>query len=97
MITLTGKTTNYSVTNETEGFKLQGVVTMTEDDLRISSFSGSFSKTNGDYSGSFYYSENEMGKASKNINDVATEDALALDNFFDLTITELKALNDDNE
>lgn len=97
MITLLEKTINYSVTNETEGFKLKGTITIIDETQRIANFNGSFTDAEDHYMGNFYYSENQDGKATKSVSDTPTENALTLDNFFDATISELKNQNNDNE
>ena len=89
MITLTGKTTNYNVANESGQLKLSGQVTVQEDG-RISNFNGTFNKDENGYAGNFYYSESEEGKSNKSTSDVDTADHLAFDNFLDSTITELQ-------
>lgn len=98
MITLTGKQTSYTVTNESGQLKLFGQVTVKEEG-RIANFNGNFEKGDLGYVGSFYYSESENGKSGKGVNDVDVTDCLALDNFLDNTITELKNefASNDNE
>jgi hypothetical protein len=90
MIALTNKQVSYSIASNSETFKLNGQVTVKEENAIIANFSGSFFKNEDEYCGNFYYSENNDGKASKSISDVSKDDFMFLDNFLDSSITELK-------
>lgn len=98
MANLTNKKTSFSVTNNTDSLKLSGSVTVTEDS-RISELNGQYLSTEDNYLGSFYYSEYESGKVTKNISDLdlaASEEATTL---LDKTISEIKKefVTNDNE
>lgn len=97
MITLTGKTTNYQVSNENATVKLSGQLTLSDNEDRIVSFNGSFNTTEDGYIGNFYYSENENGRVNKNISDVDGTKLSSVESLFNETITEIKQINDDNE
>lgn len=90
MIALTNKQVSYSIASNSGTFKLNGQVTVKEENAIIATFSGSFFKNEDEYCGNFYYSENNDGKASKSISDVSKDDFMILDNFLDNSITELK-------
>lgn len=97
MITLINTSKNYSVTLETENFKLSGNASITVETANISSFNGNFTTVDGDYAGNFGYNENGDGKASKNIYDVDKSNFVELDTLVDNAINELKQELNDNE
>lgn len=97
MITLTGKTTNYQVSNESATVKLSGQLTLSDNEDRIVSFNGSFNTIENVYIGNFYYSENENGRVSKNVSDVDITKLSDVESLLDETIVEIKQINDDNE
>lgn len=90
MVTLINTSKNYSVTRETENFKLSGNAVVLEETGNIQSFNGVFNTLQGEYSGSFGYNESEAGKANKNIYDVDKANFIELDTLLDAAIEELK-------
>ena len=97
MVTLINTSKNYSVTKETENFKLSGNAVIVEETQIISSFNGSINTISGDYCGNFSFNENESGRASKNIYDTDKENFAAVDALVDSAINELKEQLNDNE
>jgi hypothetical protein len=97
MITLINTSKNYSVTSETVNFKLSGNAAVIQETGNISNFNGSFTTTEGVYCGNFNYSENDNGKANKNIYDVDKENFAELGTLLDNAIEELKQELNDNE
>ena len=97
MTTLINTSKNYSVTLETENFKLSGNASINVETANISSFNGSFTTIDGNYAGSFGYNENENGKANKNIYDIDKVNFVELDTLVDNAINELKQELNDNE
>lgn len=90
MVTLINTTKNYSVSRETENFKLSGNATIIQETATIQSFNGSFSTKQDVYCGSFGYNESDNGKASKNIYDIDKNSFVELDTILDTAIEELK-------
>lgn len=90
MVTLINTSKNYSVTRETENFKLSGNAVVLEETGNIQSFNGVFNTLQDGYSGSFGYNESEAGKANKNIYDVDKANFIELDTLLDAAIEELK-------
>lgn len=90
MVTLINTTKNYSVSKETENFKLSGNATIIQETATVQSFNGSFSTNQDVYCGSFNYNENDNGKASKNIYDIDKANFVELDTMLDAAIEELK-------
>lgn len=90
MITLINTTKNYSVSRETENFKLSGSATIIQETATVQNFNGSFSTKQDAYCGSFNYSENDNGKANKNIYDIDKTSFVELDSMLDAAIEELK-------
>jgi hypothetical protein len=97
MITLINTSKNYSVSLETENFKLSGNASINVETESISSFNGNFTTTDGNYAGNFGYNENENGKANKNIYDIDKANFVELDTLVDNAINELKQELNDNE
>lgn len=90
MVTLINTSKNYSVTKETENFKLSGNAVVIDETSTITSFNGTFNTINGEYSGNFNYGETETGKANKNIYDVDKANFVELDTLLDGAIQDLK-------
>ena len=97
MVTLINTQKNYSVAVETENFKLSGSAVINVESENISNFNGGFTTTEGNYAGNFGYSENENGKANKNIYDIDKKNFVELDTLVDSAIAELKQELNDNE
>ena len=97
MVTLINTSKNYSVSSETENFKLSGSAVIIAETSVISNFNGSFTNLEGVYCGSFGYNENDNGKANKNIYDVDKTIFPTLDTMLDNAIAELKQELNDNE
>ena len=90
MVTLINTSKNYSVTRETENFKLSGNAIILEETGNIQSFNGNFQTKQDVYCGGFGYNENDNGKANKNIYDVDKANFVELDTLLDAAIEELK-------
>lgn len=90
MVTLINTSKNYSVTRETENFKLSGNAIILEEIGNIQSFNGNFQTKQDVYCGGFSYNENDNGKANKNIYDVDKANFVELDTLLDAAIEELK-------
>lgn len=89
-MTFTGKSTSYSVSTESQTFKLIGNVSANAEAL-IRDFNGTIQKLDGTYLANFYYRENESGTCDKSINNASQEFFADLDNFLDAAIVELKS------
>jgi len=89
-MTFTSKSTSYSVSTESESFKLVGNMSANENAL-IRDFNGTIQNLDGTYLASFFYGENETGKCNKSINDAPKEQFADIDNFLDAAIVELKS------
>lgn len=88
MLELTNKRATYNVANSDGEIKLTGEVTISNVDT-ITSFSGQFTVED-TYSGSYYYSENEQGKASKSLSDLDVAVQSKASQLLDTTIAEIK-------
>lgn len=97
MVTLINTSKNYRISLESQNFKLSGEATVNVESEYISNFNGSFTSDDEGYAGGFGYSENQNGKANKNIYDIDKENFVELDTLLDSAISELKSELNDNE
>ena len=88
MVEITNKRTSYDVKNVSETLTLRGNCQISEG--IINSFNGSFSNTDNNYIGSFYFTENASNKITKNLSDINTAIVETASQFLDQTITEIK-------
>ena len=89
MITFSNKSIHYNLSRQGQNFKMNGTVTITGEDS-VRDLNATVYDLEDNYVGSFYYSENSDGKCTKNLNDVAKENFVAVDQFIDETLAELK-------
>lgn len=84
-MTLSNKRTQYSVEETGANLSLQGEVNV-NDTAKTISMNGSFKNANGEYVGSFNYSERENNNVDKNINGVRKELVSEAEDFLTATI-----------
>ena len=89
-MTFTSKSTSYSVSTESQSFKLVGNVSAKESAL-IRDFNGTIQNLDGTYLANFSYRENEAGTCDKSISNASKEQFADIDNFLDAAIVELKS------
>ena len=88
MVEITNKRTSYDVKNVSETLTLSGNCQISEG--IINSFNGTFNNTDGNYVGSFYFTENASNKITKNLSDIDAAIVETASQFLDQTITEIK-------
>lgn len=93
MLDLTNKRELCDVRNSNSTMSLSGSFTYTQD-KRIIDFSGSISDLQGEFQGSFFYSEMLSETVTKNLNDVPKTLLSSISNFIDETVTDIKKVID---
>lgn len=78
----------YSITNESNGMKLQGEVTYNVESTNLT-LSGSINNSEGAYLGNFHYNEHDEEKVDKSINGVDKDNISDVEDLIDATITAL--------
>ena len=88
MVEITNKRTSYDVENVSETLTLKGNCQISEG--IINNFNGVFNNTDGNYVGSFYFTENASNKITKSLSDIDAAIVETASQFLDQTITEIK-------
>ena len=86
---LTNKRITYSVKNEDSNFKLEGEVSINENNV-ITFFSGTFQTLESNYAGNFNYSEDGNGLINKSVNSIPQDGEDNAISLLDKTIDEIK-------